>query len=454
MGKYDTKIAKIKTALENVFVKNNDSRLSDAREPTSHTHGNISNQGKISSDISTVNKIVVTDGTTNIKTINKLPADKITHQDISGKVDKVSGKSLVSDSEITKLSHVDDYANKTTVEDNLTSTSSTNALSANMGKKLTDTKLNIVDAQSEVTRFTNKDRINIDRLINYMENGSGSNYYTLDLKACWGDLKSTCVDGVYIRTNVSFSDNQNRFAINNKQGWFICLGAMIYKNGVAQPSMTNTITFKLIDGTVIGTANGNICNITEAGDMKKYKTIDPIPMLSKTVFNSVGIYYVYAEATIDGSVVKSNILSVFVKDTNNKIDYNQWSGTEYNKDTIGITSLNNSIMESVNNWSDIGECSLKITRKDSSLTTVCKMNIPNLTVGSNINLKLTVYTPNTDITVRLMDNNTIISDVVVPQSDTPTIVNLNGGVTNSTLIMRIVMADNNSYCYLDNISAS
>ena len=143
-----------------------------------------------------------------------------------------------------------------------------------------------------------------------------------------------------------------------------------------------------------------------------------------------------------------------MKDTNNKLDYNQWSGTEYNNNTTRITSLNNSMIESVNNWSDNGECSFKITRKDASLTTVCRMNIPNLTVGSNITLKLTVYTPDTNTTVRLMDDNNIISDVVVPQSDTPTIVNLNGNVTNSTLIMRIVMANNNSYCYLDNISAS
>ena len=31
----------------NVFVKNNDSRLTDARTPTSHTHGNLTNDGKL-----------------------------------------------------------------------------------------------------------------------------------------------------------------------------------------------------------------------------------------------------------------------------------------------------------------------------------------------------------------------------------------------------------------------
>ena len=41
----------------NVFVANNDSRLTNARTPTSHTHGNITNDGKIGSESG---KLVVT----------------------------------------------------------------------------------------------------------------------------------------------------------------------------------------------------------------------------------------------------------------------------------------------------------------------------------------------------------------------------------------------------------
>ena len=43
----------------NVFVSNNDSRLSDARTPTSHTHGNLTNDGKIG----TANGKIITTGT-------------------------------------------------------------------------------------------------------------------------------------------------------------------------------------------------------------------------------------------------------------------------------------------------------------------------------------------------------------------------------------------------------
>lgn len=43
----------------NVFVKNNDSRLTNARTPTSHTHGNLTNDGKVGS----VSGKIITTGT-------------------------------------------------------------------------------------------------------------------------------------------------------------------------------------------------------------------------------------------------------------------------------------------------------------------------------------------------------------------------------------------------------
>ena len=53
--------------------------------PSSHAHGAIQNNGTIDSNTQAVNKVVVTDGSNNIKTIQKLPAANVTHQDISGK---------------------------------------------------------------------------------------------------------------------------------------------------------------------------------------------------------------------------------------------------------------------------------------------------------------------------------------------------------------------------------
>lgn len=82
----------------NVFVKSNDSRLTDNRNPNAHNHGSINNAGTLNSDISSVNKIVVTDSNNNIKTISQLPTDKVVHQDISSKVDKTNGANTMTDS--------------------------------------------------------------------------------------------------------------------------------------------------------------------------------------------------------------------------------------------------------------------------------------------------------------------------------------------------------------------
>lgn len=88
--------------------------LVDGKSERDHVHGNVSNTGTLNSDISSVNKVVVTDSNNNIKTINKLPLDKVTHQDISGKVN-------VSD-----------------VKDVLNSTDTNKPLSANQGRVLNE----------------------------------------------------------------------------------------------------------------------------------------------------------------------------------------------------------------------------------------------------------------------------------------------------------------------------
>ena len=79
----------------NVFVTNDDSRLTDNRTPTSHAHGSISNTGTLNSDVNSVNKIVVTDSNDNVKTISQLPASKV---DLSGKVDNTNGANTMTDS--------------------------------------------------------------------------------------------------------------------------------------------------------------------------------------------------------------------------------------------------------------------------------------------------------------------------------------------------------------------
>lgn len=67
---------------DNDFITNSDSRLSDSRTPTSHNHGQISNDGKITREAviaTSTDKIIITDADDydRIKRTNKLLADHI-----------------------------------------------------------------------------------------------------------------------------------------------------------------------------------------------------------------------------------------------------------------------------------------------------------------------------------------------------------------------------------------
>ena len=79
--------------------------------PSSHKHGSLNNDGTLNSDITSVNNIAVTDASNNLKTINKLPADKVTHQDISGKID-TAGTGLAKSG--TTLNHSNSVTAQTT----------------------------------------------------------------------------------------------------------------------------------------------------------------------------------------------------------------------------------------------------------------------------------------------------------------------------------------------------
>lgn len=94
---------------------------------------------------------------------------------LGNKVDKVNGKSLVDNSEITKLGHVEDYANKTVIDNTLGSDSTTNALSAAQGKAL-DNKINSLYA---------RDRVTDDYYIRLIRTKSDGTLYDSDSNETW-----------------------------------------------------------------------------------------------------------------------------------------------------------------------------------------------------------------------------------------------------------------------------
>ncbi len=96
-----------------------------------------------------MDKITFTDGVTKL---NKATMDTFQNNIDNGKVDKITGKGLSTNDytteEKTKLSGIETGANKTVINNTLTSTSTTQAASANTVKTLNDTIGNIIESGS------------------------------------------------------------------------------------------------------------------------------------------------------------------------------------------------------------------------------------------------------------------------------------------------------------------
>lgn len=84
-NKQDKSDSSLTTSVKTVVGAINE--LNNGKSENSHNHGNLTNDGKLNNDVGVGegNKIVITDNNNNLKTISVLPANKVTHQDISGK---------------------------------------------------------------------------------------------------------------------------------------------------------------------------------------------------------------------------------------------------------------------------------------------------------------------------------------------------------------------------------
>ena len=132
-----------------------------SRAASNHSHGSLVNDGALNSDITSVNKVAVTDATNKLKTISKLPLDKVTHQDISGKANvnhshdsaSSSANGFLSKEDKSKLDGIATEANKTVVDSSLSSSSTnpvqnkivTNALNGKANSSHTHTASQISD---------------------------------------------------------------------------------------------------------------------------------------------------------------------------------------------------------------------------------------------------------------------------------------------------------------------
>lgn len=170
-----------------------------SRAASNHSHGSLVNDGALNSDITSVNKVAVTDATNKLKTISKLPLDKVTHQDISGKANvnhshdsaSSSANGFLSKEDKSKLDGIATEANKTVVDSSL-SGSSTNpvqnkvvnsALSGKANSSHSHSISNITNLQSALdakseTGHTHDDRYYTETEMNTKLNGKANSSHT------------------------------------------------------------------------------------------------------------------------------------------------------------------------------------------------------------------------------------------------------------------------------------
>ena len=170
-----------------------------SRAASNHSHGSLVNDGALNSDITSVNKVAVTDATNKLKTISKLPLDKVTHQDISGKANvnhghdsaSSSANGFLSKEDKSKLDGIAIEANKTVVDSSL-SGSSTNpvqnkvvnsALNGKANSSHSHSISNITNLQSALdskspTSHTHDDRYYTESEINTKLNGKANSSHT------------------------------------------------------------------------------------------------------------------------------------------------------------------------------------------------------------------------------------------------------------------------------------
>ena len=327
---------------------------------------------------------------------------------------------------------------------------STNAVTSGGLFTALEAKQNDAETQSKIVGFTNKDRIDISRLLRFMEDYEG----VID---AWADTQLLTVNhyslnliGVYLPAQVQYSkvssDYDDKLPAENTEG--MDLYCEVYNKGVKQESTTQSITFKLLDGTVLGTSSTNSGNST-AGYTKIAKAIQLTGISCEDL--GVGIHYMYAEATIDGSVVRSNILSVFVKDNNNKLDFNQWSTGEYNNNTNGFNKNNNSIIQLSNQYSIIGENSIKLIRTSDEYPNTANIELTGL--SSKIQLSLDILSKNNNCEVDLYGDS-VLSSVTVPQSIVSQKIILSTDTIKENVYIRFRLPKKDDYMFINNINVT
>lgn len=138
-----------------------------------------------------------------------------------------------------------------------------------------------------------------------------------------------------------------------------------------------------------------------------------------------------------------------VKDTENILDYNIWSGGDYLKNTNGFTIANGSLARTTN-YSSNGESSIYLLRLQGNSYVSFSVPLSDSDIGKTITFKVDVYSPNDSAQLQISHNSQYESSTCNSNSEFQTIT-LSRTIVNSDSLYCIIKL-NEIDCYIDNLS--
>ena len=142
--------------------------------------------------------------------------------------------------------------------------------------------------------------------------------------------------------------------------------------------------------------------------------------------------------------------SIFIKDSNNLFDFNVWLGTYNTKDTFGFDKIQVESISSSEDWSDIGDRSIKVVcngKNDFQALTTPKMKV---NVGDYISAYVTIFNPEEEISVRLIESSKdSYNTIKIKASNTPTRINISKTAVSNCMQLIIVSSKKQTF-YADN----
>lgn len=139
-----------------------------------------------------------------------------------------------------------------------------------------------------------------------------------------------------------------------------------------------------------------------------------------------------------------------MKDTNNLVDYNCWSGTDYTNNTTQFSFLGTTGISS-NEWSYTGENSLKVSTTQASQAFDIQHRVVGL--GGTVTISFAMYNPEIQVRAAIRTNTEALTSVSIPASSEVKRVTVSANVVESYdwVTLRCFL-DQVGSCFIDDIT--